>query len=248
VKQGKKRDKWLLRNHLRSPYKQSPEEYVNSIWDHSPVLGFKTIRANHLLSVLNKELEGIRLIYIIRHPLACLASINRRQEFWNEIGWHWHWRTFLERLLTVDQSMSPGTSTSLSTLYWKKIASGMTNRNEQILFMWAISQQIALEQVDQIGGIITSYEALYMDPFKETQRILVSIGEDSAIHPSYLFEPSMTSMRTLHNSLADYQKIKERFPDFFWEDDISPNEGRDLLQIIKDLDINRPEILRYLNA
>jgi len=236
IKHGEIRNKWLIRNHLRTPYEDTPSKYIDLLWDNTPVLGFKTIRANHLLSLLNQTLGGIRPLYIIRHPLACLTSINRRPMFWKEFGWDWHWQTFLQRLSrTFDIEHS--------------LHSRIKSDNEKIIFMWAISQHVAISQVKDLGGCITSYEDLYLTPFEEVHKILSHLGyEDHSIHPSYLFEPSMTSMRTFHNSGEYSHLVNNQFPNFFWEEDLSPQECRDLMQLIRDLPINQPEIFRYLNA
>ena len=236
IKEGKHRSKWLLRNHLRSPYESAPQDYLDLIWEKSEVIGFKTIRANHLLSILNQALGRIRPIYIIRHPLACLASIIRRPRFWEEFGWEWHWENFIKQ-------------TSETIEIHENLMKKFQTQYEKIIFMWAISQQIALDQVKELKGYITSYEALYLNPFEETKRILTHLGhQDLSIHPSYLFEPSMTSMRTLHNTGEDFHMVHERFPDFFWQNDLKADECEHLMGLIEDLPVNQPEIFRYLKA
>ena len=233
IKDGNLREKWLLRNHLRSPYEQTPERYHNEIWDKGKVIGLKTIRANHLLQELSSTLNASHVIYIIRHPLACLASILRRPQFWNEFGWEWHWQTFVDR---------SGYSTAIHD-------ANPTTLNEKIIAMWAISQQIAVEQVKKLNGYVIAYETLYSSPFEETKNLLCYLGyENCNIHPSYLFEPSMTSMRTLHNSPVSRINALERFPSFFWEEILNQEESKVLLRLIKTLPVNQPEILHYLNT
>jgi len=122
-------------------------------------------------------------------------------------------------------------------------------QHEKIIFMWTISQQIALDQVKELEGYITSYEALYLQPFEEAKRILTHLGHpDVSIHPSYLFEPSMTSMRTLHNNGDEFHRVQDSFPDFFWENDLNADECEHLMRLIEDLPVNQPEIFRYLKA
>jgi hypothetical protein len=231
-------NRWLIRNHLRSPIDTVPEHYIQDIWNKSPIIGYKTIRTNHLLKPWIRAFPNGAVLYIIRHPLAVLASINNRQRFWEEFGWSWHYQKFLKELREINRPEVKG---------WLQCEKELQTPNEQILFMWTVSQEIALSQVKSISGSVICYEDLYMSPFEETHKILTLLGHGNrSIHPSYLFEPSLTTHRTFHNSNTGLLAAPDQLPKIFWESSIKQEEEKSLLELIRRLKPKTPEVLRYL--
>lgn len=238
VTSGSCSNRWLIRNHLRSPIDTVPESYVQNIWRKSPIIGYKAIRTNHLLDRLMRAFRQGTLLYIIRHPLAVLASINNRPRFWEEFGWPIHYQKFILELREIDH---------VDTRHWLLQEKKLDTKNEQIIFMWLVSQEIALAQVKSISGFVICYEDLYLKPFEETKTILSHLGHgDRTIHPSYLFEPSLTTHRTFHNSTTGTLESSERLPRIFWETTIEEKEEKNLLELLKRLKPSSPEVLRYL--
>ena len=231
-------NRWLIRNHLRSPIDKVPEAYLQDIWRKSPTIGYKAIRTNHLLDqTIQSFPEGV-LLYIIRHPLAVLASINNRPRFWEEFGWSWHYQKFIKELKEAKRP---------KVEKWLVQEKMLRTTNEQIIFMWAVSQEIALAQVRSVSGLVICYEDLYLKPFEETTKILSHLGHgDRTIHPSYLFEPSLTTHRTFHNSTTGTLESAERLPRIFWESSIGEKEEKRLLLLIQRLNPSSPEVARYL--
>ncbi len=231
-------NRWLIRNHLRSPIDTVPDHYIQDIWNKSPIIGYKTIRTNHLLESTIKESPNGAVLYIIRHPLAVLASINNRPRFWEEFGWAWHYQKFLKELKEINRP---------ELARWLKREKELQTPNEQIIFMWTVSQEIALSQVKNVSGCVISYEDLYLKPFEETHEILSFLGHsDITIHPSYLFEPSLTTHRTFHNSSTGLLGAPDQLPRIFWETFIKEEEEKSLLGLIRKLNPSSSEVLRYL--
>lgn len=86
-----------------------------------------------------------------------------------------------------------------------------------------------------------------MSPFEETKKLLKFLGvAQPSIHPSYIFEPSLTTHRTFHNSDTGSLEDPSRFPQIFWEDQISQEEAKSLLGLISIMKVEREEVVRYL--
>ena len=232
------KERWLLRNHLRSPIEHIPQTYVDQIWEHTQIIGFKTIRINHLLHAFSSQLEA-QLIYIVRHPLAVISSIQGRPRFWEEYGWDWHWKTFVERCFL---STNNGKRKSLATL-----AKNLSSVEEKITMMWAVSQILSIPQIEKQGGFLVRYEDLYTQPYQVSKSILEFLGhKEKGIHPAYIFEPSMTTLRTFHNQ-SDAEGLEYLgTPDIFWKHRFSSAtilELKNILTSVFEIFETRPPIL-----
>jgi len=213
---------WILRNHLNSPLESHSSAFMNYVWKNSRILGFKTIRGNHILDHLSMVGDGSKVVYIYRHPLAVLNSINKRMRFWEELGWTTHKRIFFERALATS-SLDHHALGSL-----REIISEIRSKNENIIAMWSISLMISLNKVEKANGHLISYEQLYEDPYKEVGRLLDYLEvKEKSTHPSYFFTPSMTSLRTLHH-LRKHKESEFSMDQLFWIGDIGEEEAQSL--------------------
>lgn len=214
---------WLLRNHLRNPMEEVPSAYVNDVWRHCEVIGYKTIRWNHNLRFIGDS-ASTKVVYMLRHPLSVIASLLRRESYWVEFGWKFHWDTL--------QSKVPIFFAEDQHEKLEVVASGLTQQAEKIAFMWAVSTSISLRQVSLISGRVVKYEDLYTEPYGTTRSVLSYLERAAqGLHPSYIFEPSMTTHRTFHTE-KDNSQFLEDFPSYFWKDSITRKEGEKFLQII----------------
>ncbi len=231
-------NRWLLRNHLRPPIQKIPQTYIDQIWNECTIIGFKTIRINHTLSLIKKKWPASRLIYIIRHPLAVVASLQQRPNFWKEFGWEWHYEQFISAL---KHSTHPKRDS------WIEQANDLRTMNERVVYLWTVSQLLSLEQVDNCGGLIIRYEDLYLEPFAKTRELLQYLDHsDRLVHPSYIFEPSMTTLRTFHNSAAANFESTNKLPEVFWEHVLRPQEAKRLIEIVKTIGGTNSHIASYL--
>lgn len=230
LSQAPQKNNWLLRNHLNTPLQDNSQAFVEYIWDNTEVLGFKTIRSNHTLDELTSSIDG-KAIYIHRHPFAVLASIMNRKNFWEEYGWAWHEKFFFKR--TLEHPMwSKNQVDTLSQIY-SEIKS---NKEETILLMWSISLIISLQEIDKCDGALVSYEDLYLDPYKEAKRILRDLGhEKAALHPSYFFTPSLTTMNTIHNRKDLLNTGRGFLDDLFWKTKLDSNKIKRYLTLVKEV-------------
>lgn len=225
------RDRWLIRNYLSSPLDQSSEEFVNLLWDNSEIIGFKSIRLNHSILPLVRRFDA-QVIFIIRHPFAVISSILRRKNFWNEFGWDNHWKMFVTQIDSL-----PCLTEQERTFFYKK-AREMRQTFSKVVFMWGVSHIVVLRQLRSLEAVPFYYEDLYLNPYNSAKDLIRSIGvsnESIHIHPSYLFTPSMTTHRTVHE-LQDARTIYfDRFPDFFWEKILLPPQIETVRLLLRSL-------------
>jgi len=218
---------WILRNHLNSPLEDHRSEFLDYIWSNSPILGYKSIRANHCLSALSRLYPDTKTVLIIRHPLAVLCSINRRERFWKEYGWERHKTLYLKHTLSL------GTFDEQELRVLEEIANTIKHKNEMIVFMWATSLLLSLREIDEAGGHIIAYEQLYQDPYGQIKPVLDYLGVPSQqIHPSYFFTPSMTSLKTMHH-LRKWNDQPFDHGEVFWLQDLGMEECEKLSALVR---------------
>jgi hypothetical protein len=220
----KKKNPWLLRNHLSTENELS-SDFMNMIWNESRILGYKVIRWNHLLPELYSQISK-RIIFIIRHPLAVVSSLIKRKRFFEEFGFERHWSHFKKK--------NPLKSVDLNNYENLPLP-------EKFASMWAVSNIKALESLSKMDLPFFQYEKIYTRPYIETRKMLKFLGySDTEIHPSYLFYPSMSTLKTYHTLSADFSFSDEMPLEKFWSSSIDTDEANRLINIVKEIAINHP--------
>jgi hypothetical protein len=222
---------WLLRNHLPTAVHESEPKLTQQIWDQIGVLGFKTIRATLAPDWVLDNIAR-RLIYVVRNPLAVVASIVRRTNFW-EFGWPKTYEIFSENVFA-------GASSDLDEIREKfRTQPSMSSDLEKIAAMWAVTHAVAVPRLEKAGTPIIYYEDLYRRPFESARKVLDALGmQDRGILPTYLFTPAMTTMRTLHGRTGLQTVTGAPVPpDFFWRDTLSDEEQATVLRIVEDFGV-----------
>ena len=241
VQNKKDRNRWLLRNHLRSPLESISSSFIDYIWEHANILGFKTIRLNHSFASLITAIQG-QPLFIIRHPLAVTASIVSRSRFFEEYGFKTHWMEFITKSL-IPQQFETQKLTRLQNL-----ASECLSSHSKIVFMWGVSHMISLKELKALNCKPIFYERLYKDPFTEVRNLLDQLGlHKYSIHPSYLFTPSMLTLKTVHET-AERHVSNIDFPGFFWKNIISKKQSEDLFLLLTYLGELDEDLLSLLIA
>ena len=219
---------WLLRNHI-SRSEDANSSFIKYISNNTEVIGFKSIRSNHCSPLLLK-IFGSKAILIHRHPLAVLASIINRPQFWNEYGWNWHSEEFFNRVV-IEKNFS---LKQISII--RKIQSSLKSKNEIIVLMWALSFIISLNDIKGIGGHVIIYEDLYLNPFNQIRQLLNYLDKSSSkIHPSHIFTPSLTTLNTIHSFSIFEDLSREKLDDLFWKKHFNKDVLLSLQQLLYEV-------------
>ncbi len=215
---------WLMRNHVPWPLEKVSEGFLARLWEECQVLGFKEIRANFMIRWLKDDLNA-EIVYIMRHPCAVVASIRKRSNFW-EFGWPETYNLFLERTL-YDTRYKTHAIHSCESL-----VENAQSDVEKYAIMWAITHAICMPELDDLGVPIFFYEDFYNDPFRSVRGLCDYLRYDpDHIHPSYIFTPSMTSLKTLHGLCDIEQDLTRKGASFFWEGILSGQEVDRIVEI-----------------
>lgn len=221
------RSAWLLRNHLPWPPHEIDAHLTDLIWDEVHVLGFKSIRATLAPDWVVQEF-GRRMLFVMRHPLAVVASVSRRANFW-EFGWPETYEIFIANSLAAEHQITR----RVRDLFESRPAP--VSSLERVATMWAITHAVAVPKLDDLGVPIFFYEDLYERPFTTSRKMLSHLGLNSQnLLPTYLFTPAMTTMRTLHGKGALKNQDGSSVPqDFFWQETLEPEEQKQVLEIVE---------------
>lgn len=234
--------RWLYRNHINQS-EDTISSFVKYVSEHTHVIGFKTIRSNHMTPFLSTTFGG-KIILIHRHPLAVLSSIINRPQFWNEFGWTWHSENFFLRSLSEEHF----TKEQIRAL--RQIKSSCSAKFELIILMWSISFMISIKDIHKVKGYILSYEKLYLDPFSEVKKLLEFLGKESSkIHPSHIFTPSLTTLKTIHEFDEINRSSRGKLDDIFWKSNLSQSHQKALISLVKSaLELDSTAYQKGLNS
>ncbi len=174
-------NKWLLRNHLNEPSEELSEAFVSDVWKYGHISGLKSIRLHLHISLIYQHLST-KIIYIIRHPLAVIASIHRRPNFWGDLGWDTHWLHFWGH----HGHLYPINEQDLDLV-------------QKEALIWSTMVSKALLCLDQIKIQPFYYEDFYQDPFVAAKKLLDQLKVYARpIHPAHIFTPALSEMKTIH--------------------------------------------------
>ena len=225
------RNRWLLRNHLFNPLEAVSQTFVDMVWEETQVLGFKEIRATFMIDWLIEAFDA-RIVYLVRHPAAVIASLRRRKNFWNEFGFETHWRLFLDHVIR-----NPRNEDILRPYH--AIITRAATQIEREAVMWAVSHKLATRTLARRGLPIFHYEDFYERAFPTTRRLVRYLGGDpDAIHPAHIFVPSMTTIRTVHGLTASESDFAAKGWGIFWDGILSPEEMDTIMGLVQAFDID----------
>lgn len=224
------RNRWLLRNHLFNPLEAVSQTFVDMVWEETQVLGFKEIRANFMIDWLIETFDA-RIVYLVRHPAAVIASLRRRKNFWNEFGFERHWQLFLDHVVN-----NPRNENALHP--YRTIIAGAITQIEREAVMWAVSHKLAVQALARHDLPLFHYEDFYEWAFPTTRRLVRYLGGDpNAIHPAHIFVPSMTTIRTVHGLTATESDFAAKGWAIFWDGILSHEELQTIMRLVQAFDI-----------
>lgn len=224
------RKMWLMRNHVPVPLEKTSSMFLETLWTECHVTGFKEIRANFLIEWLHENFDA-KIVFIVRHPCAVIASIKNRANFW-EFGWPHTYELFLEKTLYH------ASYTTHPITRYKTLVTEAKTAIAQYAVMWAITHAIALPQLEKLGLPLFYYEDFYAAPFQAVKRLAKYLGSSVAsIHPSYIFTPSMTTLKTFHGLHGMEETIAQQGARLFWEEQLSDDEVEEIFTVLDRFDI-----------
>lgn len=227
--------RWMIRNHLPTPLESPTDWYVEQILKNCSIRGFKAIRGNFLIDFLLSNYPSAHILFIKRNPFAVLASIKKRLRFWEEYGIKNHIKHFS---LTVSNS---GYLTSLEKEQFQKLISTHKSHLNLSTILWIYTHKMVDRNLENHNITSISYEDIYFSPYKNIKKIISNIGGDPAkMHPSYIFTPSMLTLKTRHSFMDRSINIEEEYNDFFWRKNLDDIE---IKQIEKLFDLSEYAIL-----
>lgn len=221
------RKNWLLRNHLPVGLDEVSDDFVDAVWRECEVVGLKEIRSNFMIPWLARSLD-VRIVFVMRHPLAVMASLKKRVRFFDEFGWDAHVEMFVERVFSNEAYASTG------VLGGRARFVGARTRIEQCACMWAATHAVALADLARLGLPVFHYESFYESPYATTRALLRYLGlSGRSIHPSHLFVPSITTHKTLHGLREGEDRIAREGASLFWDGVLTAEEVDSTMEIVR---------------
>jgi hypothetical protein len=225
------RKMWLLRNHVPGKLEDISEDLINMLWRECNIAGFKEIRANFMIDWFHHNFNS-KIVFVVRHPCAVVASIKKRGNFW-EFGWPETYELFLERTIYSEKYRNHKINKLAHTILEAKTSV------EKYALMWAITHAIVLPQMEQLNLPVFYYEDFYTEPFHTTKKLLRYLNYLKInIHPSYLFTPSMTTLKTLHGLYIKEKIIAEKGSAYFWEKELTTKDVDSVMEIVRHFGID----------
>lgn len=176
----------------------------------------KDVYANLLLRWMHVNFPGLRIVFVIRHPLAVMTSRIRL----GPVDAHQRFEPELERFLAqddlVDDFLEPyrGAIESASTILEKQA------------FWWCIENYVPLRQFAASDIHVVSYERLRSEPAEEVPRLAAFLGHD--------FDASIYTKMRRFSRTTGYRSALQRGGDPVtdWTRRWSPEDVRRVLEIL----------------
>jgi len=214
----KQNNKWLIRNHLSSNLEQVNADYANAIWENCEIIGYKSIRQNLMIPWLYENVSS-KIVFIKRDLLSVISSILKRKRFWEEFGFDFHEEKFLYEIFESD------TFPFLKKDFLLTTYKSLKEDYLKMTFIWVITHQIVEHDLQKLNLPIFNYSSFYETPYKATQDLLNYLGcKNKSLHPSYIFTPSMLTLKTFHE-FTPKEKLNNQN---FWSTSLSSKQAKEI--------------------
>jgi len=225
---GEIKNKWLLRNHLSSDLEKVNDVFVNNVWDNCRIIGYKSIRQNFLIPWIYNNIST-KIVFLKRDILSVIASIIRRERFWEEYGFEFHEEKFLKEVL-ISLKYTFLDNRGLLQLY-----KTLDDKYLKVAFLWVVTHVVVEYDLNKFDLPLFEYSNFYTNPYKSSKKLATYLGfEDIELHPSYLFTPSMLTLRTFHKNPQNKKYNEDGFK-VFWEDTLNKSQVQKILTLEKEI-------------
>lgn len=226
---GENTNKWLLRNHISARLEDVSEGFVDRLWNECDLIGFKCIRGNFMIPHFYKN-YSTKIVFIKRHPCAVVSSLINRKRFWEEYGFNFHVEKFFK------ETINSGVYDFLNKEYLSDLYKSLDEDYLRMTFIWAVSHKIVTHDLKRLNLPIFSYEDFYLRPFEAVRNLYAFLGcPDKKIHPSYLFTPSMLTLKTFHEFSGSEKFATEDNMRVFWEKTVSLEMETEILSLVEKI-------------
>ena len=219
------KNKWLIRNHLSTHLDDVSTDFSNDVWNNCNIIGYKSIRQNFLAPWLYKNISK-KIVFVQRDLLSVISSLLKRKQFWKEFGFDFHEKKFLKEIFHLD------TYPYLQKQALINLYDSLEDDFLRMTFIWVITHEIIKRDFEKLNLPIFQYNDFYENPYASTLKVLNYLGYDNInLHPSYLFTPSMLTLRTFHKGVNGngLNGIK------FWEDTLKESQVDQILKLEYDI-------------
>lgn len=226
---GRIDNKWLLRNHISASLEEVSPNYVDTIWNECNVLGFKAIRGNFMIPHFYENYSH-KIVFIKRHPCAVASSLMNRKRFWEEFGLDFHTKKFFEE--TIDSEKYE----YLNASRLHEIYDDLDEDYLRMIFLWTVTHIIVENDLQRLNLPIFHYEDFYTRPFESVRNLCEYLGKPNInVHPSYLFTPSMLTLKTHHEFSGNDDFASPGNSRVFWEKTIDIEKENKIMALIEKI-------------
>lgn len=194
-------------------YKKLASNYFYYNKFKSDTLAVKFIRANLMLGWLEKNFD-IRLLFVVRHPCAVLASVLKIGKGWDDKA------LFVYR---NDEDLIR------DYLYkYESFLAAPLTKIETHTAIWCIENTLPLLQNGESKKTVVSYENLLLNGEREWQKVINNLKLSNTPSTHYLAKPSQQASLEMRGKKFDEKQISK------WKEYFS---SEDLKKIQKVLDV-----------
>ena len=223
--------RWMIRNHLPTPLESPSDWYVQQILENCKIKGFKEIRANFIIDFLKANYPDSHILFVKRNPFAVLASIKKRNRFWEEFTMDAHIKRFTHTIRNNEYL------TAAEKDQYEELISTYNKPLELSAILWIYTHKIVDRNLSKYNDSPISYEELYFSPYEGLTKLVTKVGGDpKRMHPSYIFTPSMLTLKTRHTLMNRSVNQIEGYNDLFWKNSLSSEEIRTTEELFNKAD------------
>lgn len=209
VLKGKIKNRWMLQGgHARRWY-----FFRNRWWARNVVVKF--IRANLMLEWLEHNFP-CRIVFIIRHPCAVIASIKKME---------WDLKRDFDFLKSQNQLLE-----NYLQPYQHIIFMRHPTPVQRLALIWCIENKIPLTQFKKHNWVGAIYEHLVLGPHDELNRIYSELGlQKPSLGYKMINKTTHTANKDRSRQRGDVLKK--------WQSKLSKDETKQIIEIVKAFDM-----------
>ena len=222
-------------------YKRAISRFIQSYKQNNNRRIVKLIRANLMLGWLREQFPEARIVFVLRHPCAVVASkMKRKDKYWNYDDQMQ--QEILHRYLSDDQ---------LKIEYRKRLGIAFPVPTCEVsahAFMWCVENVLPLAEAREDEGVmVTFYEHLVTHPRRELLRLKDHLFLERVPEIEEMSRPSLESSREVREQGMTPDHLLRWRKGF---DKAQLHQVRSMLRIfhMDTYDVDRPLPVNWMNG